>query len=193
MNIVLIGPRGVGKSGVARALALLTKRPVLSTDLLLSYENDGLPIPQLLAWLRHDWLRFRELEYQVVAKCARMDDIIIDTGGGVVVDLDPDGNECLSQRKVSALRHNGLVVRLTGNLERLAQKNALDANRPALSATLSEETVMRRRDPFYQSAAHFTLATDGMKKTAIARAILDHPAMRESISSTNPARSPPSG
>ncbi|MBF0180707.1 MAG: shikimate kinase [Magnetococcales bacterium] len=193
MNIVLIGPRGVGKSGVARALAMLTKRQVFSTDTLLSYENDGLPIPQMLAWLRHDWRRFRELEYQVVTKCARMDNIILDTGGGVVVDLDPDGNECFSQRKVEALRHNGLVVRLTGDLTRLAQKNALDANRPALSATLDEETIMRRRDFFYQSAAHFSLDTEGRRKTALARAILDYLAMRASTSSTNPSLSPPSG
>ena len=48
MNIVLIGMRGVGKTNIARRVCFLTKRPVMSTDVLVEYEV-GLPIPELVA------------------------------------------------------------------------------------------------------------------------------------------------
>ena len=41
MNLILIGMRGVGKSNLSRRLAVLAKRSVLSTDLLIEYENGG--------------------------------------------------------------------------------------------------------------------------------------------------------
>ncbi|MEO5345871.1 MAG: shikimate kinase [Magnetococcus sp. YQC-9] len=159
MNVVLIGPRGVGKSSVSRALARQIRYPVLSTDLLISYENDGLPIPEILRRMDGDWRRFRDLEHTVVEKVMRLDGLIIDTGGGVVVDLDADGQEIFSDRKVSLLKQNGFVVHLTGDPARLAERTIRDPNRPALSQLFSEEAIMRHRDPFYRRAADLTVDT----------------------------------
>ncbi|OQX33092.1 MAG: shikimate kinase, partial [Candidatus Sedimenticola endophacoides] len=89
MNIVLIGMRGAGKSSISRRLSLLTKRPVISTDLLIEYENDGLGIPGIVA--EQGWAAFREQEFRVIEKVTRLDNLIIDCGGGVIVDLDQDG------------------------------------------------------------------------------------------------------
>ena len=47
VNIVLIGMRGVGKTNIARRLSFATKRPVMSTDVLVEYEL-GAPIPQIV-------------------------------------------------------------------------------------------------------------------------------------------------
>lgn len=157
MNIVLIGVRGVGKSTIARRLAVLTNRPVLSTDLLISYDNGGLSIPALLAARNGDWRAFRDLEYQVLQKTAAMDNLILDTGGGVVVDLDDQGREIFSQRKVAALRQNGAVIWLKGNLAVAARRVAGDANRPDLHLRQSEMEVMKRREPFYQQAADLVI------------------------------------
>ncbi|MBF0341021.1 MAG: shikimate kinase [Magnetococcales bacterium] len=174
MNVVLIGPRGVGKSSVSRALARLTRWPLLSSDLLISYENDGLAIPDLLRLSRGNWRRFRELEFAVIAKLACLDRIIIDAGGGVVVDLDGEGAEIYSERKMNALKRNGFVVHLTGDHARLAAHAALDPNRPALSAAHSEEEIMRRREPFYQRAADLTLDTTHTRRVDLAQRIFDH-------------------
>ena len=38
VNIVLIGMRGVGKTNIARRVSFLTKRPDMSTDILVEYE-----------------------------------------------------------------------------------------------------------------------------------------------------------
>ncbi|MBF0614216.1 MAG: shikimate kinase [Magnetococcales bacterium] len=159
MNIVLIGPRGVGKSSVARALSRLCRWPVCSTDLLISYDNRGSSIPDIVHSARDGWRHFRDLEYAVVVKVARLERVIIDAGGGVVVDLDAEGAEIYSERKMKVLQACGFVVYLTGDPARLAARVALDPNRPALSAHHSEEAVMRRRDPFYRRAAHLVIDT----------------------------------
>ena len=48
MNLILIGMRGVGKSYVCRLLTVLTKRPVISTDMMVEYEA-GQTIPEIIA------------------------------------------------------------------------------------------------------------------------------------------------
>jgi shikimate kinase len=153
LNINLIGMRGVGKSNIARRLAVMTKRSVMSTDTLVEYES-GLTIPAFVA--SHGWREFRDLEFDIVSKLAAMDDLIVDCGGGVIVDLDAAGDEAYSTRKVRALREGGPVVYLAGDIARLAAKTADDPTRPQLDAVLSAEQVMRRREPFYQQAADHT-------------------------------------
>ncbi|MBF0107646.1 MAG: shikimate kinase [Magnetococcales bacterium] len=168
MNLILIGMRGAGKSNLSRRLSLLTKRPVMSTDALISYERGGATIPNILASLGGDWRAFRDLEAEVVRKVAGMNDVIVDTGGGVVIDLDDQGREVYSRRKMDLLRKNGRVFWLEGDIPRLAAKVAADPRRPPLSATESEETIMRRRRPFYERAADHVINIEGMRREILA-------------------------
>jgi len=110
MNIVLIGMRGAGKSNISRRLSMLTKRPVLSTDLLIEYENGGKSIPDIIAETNGNWQLFRQMEFEVVQKLSSMDNAIIDCGGGIIVDVADDGTEIYSKRKVDLLKDNGQVV-----------------------------------------------------------------------------------
>lgn len=169
MNIVLIGMRGAGKSNISRRLAFLTKRPVLSTDLLIEYENDGHTIPQIVA--EKGWHAFREMEYEVIEKVSRLDNVIIDCGGGVIVDLDDNDNEIFSQRKVSLLRSCGKVVWLKGDIPRLAAKVQGDPSRPALDAVRSAEEMMNRRLPFYEMAADMVVDIEEQKRKKLAKQI----------------------
>ncbi|MBF0284753.1 MAG: shikimate kinase [Magnetococcales bacterium] len=175
MNVVLVGARGVGKTTVARQLGSLTKRPVLSTDLLISYDHGGLPIPRLLEESGGDWRLFREWEYAVVEKVSALDGLIIDAGGGVVVDLDDEGREVYSERKMAALKARGQVVWIHGDLARAAVDARQDANRPALSPTQSELEVMVRRLPFYRRAADVILEpAAGLTALHAAEWIVEH-------------------
>lgn len=168
MNLILIGMRGAGKSNLSRRISMLTKRPVMSTDTLISYEYQGLPIPAILERVGGDWRAFREIEAQVVQKVAAMDNIIVDTGGGVVVDLDDHGKETYSHRKMDALKRNGRVFWLQGDIARLAAKVTADTRRPPLSTTENEETIMQRRLPFYQQAADHVLNIEGVRREILA-------------------------
>jgi shikimate kinase len=168
MNIVLIGMRGVGKSNISRRLSLLTKRPVLSTDLLIEYESGGNSIQEIMAANGGDWHAFREMEFQVVQKISRFDQVIVDCGGGVVVDLAEDGSEIFSKRKVDLLKANGQIVWLKDDIGYLAAKVKGDQRRPTLDETKSAEELMQRRLPFYEQAADMVLdvAGKGRRKTA---------------------------
>lgn len=169
-NLSIIGMRGVGKSNISRRVALLTKRPALSTDVLIEYES-GLPIPRFVA--ERGWRAFRDLEYEVVRQLSGLAGVIIDCGGGVVVDLSDDGTEVYSERKVAALRSGGPVVFLKGDLERLAAKTAGDPARPVLDEQRSALELMRRRLPFYERAADLVVDVEGRRRPQVATEIVE--------------------
>ncbi len=171
MNIILIGMRSAGKSKVSRHLSLMTKRAVLSTDLLIQYDNMGQSIPAIIQNNKGDWRAFRDMEYEVVRKVARLDDHIIDCGGGVIVDLDEDGNEVYSHRKMDLLKRSGTVIWLKGDIHRLAAKVKHDQERPSLDAVRSAEELMHRRLPFYKKAADIVVNIEGKKRRRLAQEI----------------------
>ena len=173
MNIILVGMRGAGKSNVSRRLAVLTKRPVLSSDTLIEYENGGQTIAEIVAAHGGDWRAFRDLEFAVVEKIARMDNVIVDCGGGVIVDLDKNGHEVFSARKIKALKRNGVVVWLRGDIARLVDKVKNKSERPTLDQTRSTQEIMERRQPFYEKAADLVIDIDGKKRQELAQTIFD--------------------
>lgn len=170
MNINLIGMRGVGKSNVARRMSVLTKMPVMSTDTLVTYET-GLRIPDFVA--THGWAQFREQEYLILTKLAHMSGVIVDCGGGIMVDLDAEGQESFSSRKVAVLRDGGPVVWLRGDIARLAAKTEGDADRPDLDSTRTAEAIMRSREPWYDEAATWRIDVERGHRQAAAEAITE--------------------
>jgi len=177
MNIILIGMRGAGKSNVSRRLAVLTKRPVMSSDTLIEYENDGRTIAEIVAGDQgvptpETWRVFRDMEYAVVNKIARMDGVIVDCGGGVIVDLDKNGREIYSKRKVKALKKNGVVVWLKGDIKRLVEKVKNKPDRPSLDSLRSVEDMMNARLPFYKKAADVVIDIEGKKRPELAEMIV---------------------
>lgn len=173
MNIIIIGMRGAGKSNVSRRLSVLLKRTVMSTDTMIEYENGGQTIADFIAEQGGDWRAFRDLEFNVVQKIARLDGVIVDCGGGVIVDLDAHGNEVYSRRKVDALKATGKIVWLKGDIRTLVEKVKNKTERPTLDFTKSTEELMRRRLPFYEQAADVTIDITGKKRQIMAQAIAD--------------------
>ena len=167
MNIVLIGMGGVGKTNIARRLSFQVKRPVMSTDLLVEYET-GATVAHFVA--AHGWPAFRDAEYQVLTKLAHLDGLIIDAGGGIVVDLQ-DGTEVYSTRKVDLLKARGEVIFLTGNIDRLAAKVRDDPTRPTLDARRGAAALMRARLPFYERTADWIIDVEGRDRGDIAAEI----------------------
>ena len=104
--MVLIGGRGCGKSSVCRLLRAADKRfTLLNLDEMIA-RKAGTSIPEIVQG--KGWVYFRELEFQVCREVAGQavcdgEWLLIDAGGGVVVDLDEEGNEMYSTRKVGGL------------------------------------------------------------------------------------------
>lgn len=153
MNIVLIGYRGTGKSVVGGLLAVRLRMPCIGMDAEI-VKNAGMSIPEIVD--KFGWPKFRDMESETARALAGFDNIIIDTGGGVIErpeNIDAlITNSCIFWLKASV---DTIVARIQGGLER-----------PALtsSKTFTEEVaeVLEKRIPKYKSAAQYAIDTDDL-------------------------------
>jgi shikimate kinase len=163
MNLVLIGYRGTGKSVVAAALARKLAMRAVSLDAEIEREA-GLSIPEIVE--RHGWPRFRDLEAEITARFSALDNLILDTGGGVV----------LRERNVTNLAHNGRIFWLKASVETIVTRIQDSTNRPSLTGARSfvEEIaeVLAERLPRYRAAAHHEIDTDRLSVDEVADTIV---------------------
>src|SRR5882762_10156669 len=102
-RIFLTGLSGSGKSTVGRHVATVLHWKFIDTDDLLA-ERAGMPVGQALAEFGED--RFRRLESEALRDAAGEEQVVISTGGGVVIR---EANRQL-------LREQGLNVYLRTNV-----------------------------------------------------------------------------
>ncbi|MBL7204387.1 MAG: shikimate kinase [Desulfobacteraceae bacterium] len=166
MNIVLVGYRCSGKTTVGKLLARDLKREFLDTDRLIEGKT-GLPIHLYVS--QKGWRDFRAVEKEVVSHVASRDDLVIATGGGVVMD----------QGNVRNLRKNGWFVWLKAKpsviRDRMNTEEKPGELRPSLSGTdpLEEiDQILHERAPFYASTGDHTVDTNGQPPEKVARAIM---------------------
>ncbi|WCL47628.1 shikimate kinase [Leptospira sp. GIMC2001] len=173
-SIALIGPRGVGKSKISKRIGKKLDFPVLSTDSIAVYELGGISISQFVTEkCNGDWRAFRDLEFQILTKLENAKGIVLDCGGGIIFDLDKDGNEIVSERKLNLLRKIAKVVFLDDDVKDLVEKVVGDKSRPDLSKSEHYEQILKRRLPLYKDAAHYRLHLGGMKKEEAASRIVE--------------------
>jgi len=163
MNIVLIGYRGVGKSHVGRVLAERLAFPFISIDREIE-SRAGMSIPGIVEL--YGWPGFRDRESLEVRELSVRDNIIIDSGGGVVER--PENIVCL--------RQNGCMIWLKAAVPTIISRIEKGTNRPALTAgkSFTEEVaeVLERRTPLYRAAAMYEVETDGRTPEDIAAEIV---------------------
>ena len=153
MNIVLIGYRGTGKSLIGGLLAERLGMPYIGMDGAI-VERAGISIPEIVA--QRGWPGFRDLESEVARELAGRDNLIIDTGGGVIERPE----------NIEVLQRNARIFWLTASVETIVARIAGGTDRPALTSgkTFTEEVaeVLKRRTPLYRSAARHEIGTDGL-------------------------------
>ena len=146
-NIVLIGFMGAGKSTVARKLAEELKRETVSTDDLI-VKREGRSINDIFKDSGEAY--FRSLEKTVVAEVSQENNLIIDCGGGVVLNLE----------NVANLKKNGIIFYLSASVEAIYQRIKDQTHRPLLKADNPKakiQELLNSRQSQYQGAAHYTL------------------------------------
>jgi shikimate kinase len=161
-NIALIGGRGSGKTTLSKLLASKLGRRMYAMDDLIVYEACGQSIPDLVR--DRGWHHFRDLEMLVAAKLGSFQGIVIDCGGGVICDQDERDVQSYSDRKVTALKRNSIVVWLDCSSATQLERIGGDPNRVPLtrgkSAREEMEEVMKLRRPWYRKAADYVINTD---------------------------------
>ncbi len=169
-NVYLIGPRAAGKSKTGKRLHKFLGYQLLSTDTLICYES-GLTIPEYVE--KEGWAAFRDLEYQVLQKASRTKNALIDCGGGILIDLDEQGNEIYSERKANIIKE-GFVIFLNANHDYIIAKVESDPARPSLSDRVSFANLLKRREPYYKKAAKLQINTTGRRGKDVAVLALPH-------------------
>jgi shikimate kinase len=166
MNIVLIGYRCTGKTTVGKILAHDMKRDFVDTDRLIE-EKTRLPIPLYVS--QKGWNPFRELEKELIRELVTRDNLVIGTGGGVV--MDPEN--------VNNLKRKGWMVWLKADSsvirERMRHQEGQRETRPSLSGAdpLEEiDRILDERTQFYARAKDFEVETNGQSPVAVVNAII---------------------
>jgi shikimate kinase len=164
-SIFLIGPMGSGKSAVGKRLAARLNRPFHDSDSEIE-RRTGVDVAYVFE--REGEAGFRKRESDVIDDLTKLDDIILATGGGAV--LDPRNRRNLAER--------GYVIYLEASVEQQYGRTRGSKVRPLLGAgddrRAKLEELMRIRDPLYREIADHSVPTDGRRVDAVASEIERH-------------------
>lgn len=161
-NIFLVGLMGAGKTTVARQLARRLGKTFYDTDqeierrtgvrVQVIFEIEGEP-------------GFRAREAQMVESLTALQDVVLGTGGGVV--LKPENRAALSSR--------GFVIYLRAQPRDLYQRTRHDKSRPLLATDdplARLEELHRVRDPLYREVADLVVDTGRQSVGALVESLL---------------------
>ena len=157
-NVYLIGPMGSGKTAVGRRLAVLLGKEFFDSDVEIE-KRTGVDIRYIFE--KEGETKFREREREVIADLTALPDVVVATGGGVI--LAPANRERLAT--------TGTVVYLETNIETLVRRTKAAKTRPLLMndeprAVLEQLMVVRR--PLYEGIADLRVETSGRQVRAVA-------------------------
>ena len=170
--IFLTGPRGSGKTTVARLLAARLGWAAVDADEALE-ARQGRSVRAVFA--AEGEAGFRDKEAAVLAELCRLRRYVVATGGGAV--LRPDNRELL--------RRSGWVVWLDADADTLWARTRADGGtaerRPTLTVGGREEVVevLRAREPLYRGCADLAVRTAGRTPEEVADEVLAAWARRE--------------
>ena len=165
INIILVGPMGSGKTTVGRKLSERLKKDFYDSDYEI-INRTGVSIDHIFEIEGESG--FRERETEILKNLCSMKNIIIATGGGVVLSLE---NRDLM--KVSAM-----VIYLSSSIEQILRRTSKSKTRPLLERskdrrkTISD--IIAAREGFYQDVASVTINTNGKKLTEVIEEIVNN-------------------
>lgn len=166
-KIALIGFRATGKSVVGRLLAQRLNWSFVDLDdqVVAALEMS------IDAWVKlHGWVSFRREETRVLREVARRDQLVLATGGGVILDA---GNREFLRREfhVTCLkaRKETIISRILGDDRSAAYRPPLTE----LDLDSEVEVVLRERLPLYEATAHLSVQVDHLGPEEIVSAVFD--------------------
>ena len=148
-NIVLVGFMGTGKTLVSKRLSEILKRQRISTDEAIE-KKEQRSIVEIFQDSGEEY--FRRQEKKVVAEISQREDLVVDCGGGVV----------LQQENIDHLKRNGILFYLAASPEIIYKRIKNQTHRPLLNIPhppTKIQELLNQRKSFYEQA-HFTINTD---------------------------------
>jgi shikimate kinase / 3-dehydroquinate synthase len=161
-NIFLVGLMGSGKTTVGRALAKRLNKRFIDSDHEIEART-GVSIPVIFELEGEQ--SFRQREADVIRELTALDDIVLATGGGAI--LNPASREYLKSR--------GTVIYLQASVNQILQRTSHDRNRPLLQTADPRkriEELAQQREPYYREVAHIVVETGRPNVQSLLNSIL---------------------
>ena len=158
-RVFLVGPMGAGKTTIGKYLAQQLNLQFADTDSEIEART-GADIPWIFDVEGEQG--FRDREQQVVEEMTLWDNVLLATGGGVVMRQE--------NRRVLASR--GFVVYLHATVDEQIRRTHRDRRRPLLQSDDPEQVLrdlMALRDPLYREIADHVIDTDGCSPRTVAQ------------------------
>jgi shikimate kinase len=152
---------GSGKTAVGRHLARLFRFSFHDSDADIEAKT-GVDIPFIFEKEGETGFRLREKES--IDRLTRLENIVLATGGGAVID--PENRKALADR--------GAVVYLATSVNQQIERTRHARHRPLLNDTDPEQKLrdlMLRRAALYAEIADLTVSTDGRRVQLVAEEI----------------------
>lgn len=154
---------GVGKSTIGRLLAAGLRRDFYDTDKLIE-DRAGADISWIFDIEGEQGFRVRESN--TLSELCQQDDLVIATGGGIIVREE--------NRKL--LNKYGQVVYLTASISQLVRRTDKDKKRPLLQVDDPKQKIielLESRDPLYREVADIIIETDGKTPKQVAESLAE--------------------
>lgn len=142
MNIVLVGFMGTGKTAVAKALSKSLKMEYVSMDDIIR-KKEAKSINEIFSQDGEPY--FRKVEKEVAEDLSKRNNVIIDAGGGVV----------LNEENVKNLKKNGKIVCLNATPDVIYERTKKRSHRPLLNVADPRKKItelLNFRAPYYGKA-----------------------------------------
>lgn len=133
---------GSGKTTIATKLSHRLKMRYVSTDGLIE-KKEKRTINEIFTKSGEDY--FRAVESDVIKEASGMENVVIDTGGGVV----------LRDENLSNLKSGGIVICLTAGENVIMERTKKYKHRPLLNVEdpkLRIKELLKKRSPLYAKA-----------------------------------------
>lgn len=153
---------GAGKSTIGRVLASELNRQFRDTDRVIE-DRTGADIPWIFDM--EGEAGFRERETAVLLDLCSESDLVIATGGGIV--LRPENRQMM--------KDSGYVCYLTASTDQLVERTARDKKRPLLQVENPRQKIidlLSLREPIYRESADFIINTDKRSPKMVAQEII---------------------
>lgn len=153
---------GSGKSSVAKRLGGLLNWPILEMDDLVLKKTKTKSMPEVFD--KGGELLLRETEIAIAKECASISDVVISTGGGVVLN-----KIILDYFKESSAK----ITFLNASFQTISNRLAKDYLRPLFKNKSDAESLYQFRLPLYFKYADQVIEVDEKSVDQIAQEIMD--------------------
>lgn len=162
MNVILIGFMGSGKSTVGKRLSQILGLSAVEMDEIVYQKTDCRDMHKVFA--KGGELLLRETEIAIAKEYASKKNLIVSTGGGVVL------NKIILDYFKEA---GGKVFFLNASFEQIAKRLEGDSERPLFKDRAVAKKLYDFRLPLYFSYADHVIDVDSLPADEIAARVID--------------------